>query len=641
MPFRRVLPLLSSLLLVVLFAAALLQAGCAPKLPPEPEWEKEARVLLNQAEDLYSKKQYVQASKVVDTFFTLYPKSRQGDRALRLMGEIRLTQRDFRQALSYYKEIIEKYPSSPFIADAKYKLGLCYFELKEYDLAVANLEDRSKITDPVQLQRIAEMLSTAYMMKKNYPLAVKEYAYLAEKAQNEKQRAGYRDRVREIVDKNLTEDELRTLAAGTRYPSDLAQLRLAALLIEQRNYRDAIKISREFLERFPSHSEKTRGEMLLNEATSKLSAPRYFIGALVPQSGQLAFFGDRVLKGIQLAVHTYNLQNPDNRVDLIVKDTEGSPEKAVSAVEELASQGVVAAIGPIATRDEEAIAPALEKYRIPVIRPAASRTGFSEKSAWIFRNALTIDSQAQAAARYALGLNLKRFVLLYPDEPYGKDLSHLFARELERKAEILASMSYPPETKDFGPYIRKIIEIDLRSRRVPIPEDDAERKNLFSEYTPGFDALYLPGYAERVGLLIPQLAFYNITGIALIGSDNWHTQELIERAGRHADGAVFVDGFFPESSDPAIKTFVDAYRSAYQEYPDILSAQAYDAAMMIFSLLKEHKDTPVAIRDGLLALKDYPGITGTTTFDGNYEAQKQLFLIKVEDGKFTLLRSEK
>ena len=62
-----------------------------------------------------------------------------------------------------------------------------------------------------------------------------------------------------------------------------------------------------------------------------------------------------------------------------------------------------------------------------------------------------------------------------------------------------------------------------------------------------------PGYADRVGLLIPQLAFYNITGVALIGSDNWHTKDLIERAGRHAEGAVFVDGFFPESTDPAVK----------------------------------------------------------------------------------------
>jgi branched-chain amino acid transport system substrate-binding protein len=79
---------------------------------------------------------------------------------------------------------------------------------------------------------------------------------------------------------------------------------------------------------------------------------------------------------------------------------------------------------------------------------------------------------------------------------------------------------------------------------------------------------------------------------------------------------------------------MDAYRSAYQEEPDILSAQAYDAAMMVLSLLKEHKDTPKAIRDGLLALKDYPGISGTITFPGNGEALKKLYIIKIQDGKF-------
>jgi len=54
------------------------------------------------------------------------------------------------------------------------------------------------------------------------------------------------------------------------------------------------------------------------------------------------------------------------------------------------------------------------------------------------------------------------------------------------------------------------MEIDLRSRKIAIPDDDAERKKVFAEYTPGFDCLYLPGHAEKIGLLIPQLAFYNV-----------------------------------------------------------------------------------------------------------------------------------
>jgi branched-chain amino acid transport system substrate-binding protein len=185
------------------------------------------------------------------------------------------------------------------------------------------------------------------------------------------------------------------------------------------------------------------------------------------------------------------------------------------------------------------------------------------------------------------------------------------------------------------------MEIDLRSRRIPIPEDDADRKKLLQDYTPGFDGLYLPGHAEKVGLLIPQLAFYNVKGMTMIGSNAWHTADLIERADRHADGAIFVDGFFPESTDPAISSVIDAYRSAYQEEPDILAAQAYDATMMVLSLLKERKDTPQAIRDGLLATRDYPGISGTVTFPGSGEAQKKLFTIMVQDGKFVLATPDK
>ncbi len=641
MPLRRSCSAIVALLIVLALAAALVPAGCAPGLPPEPEWEKEARVFLEQADAQYAKKQYDQAAQSAQAFLARYPKSRHGDRALHLLGEIRLTQRDYRQALSYYKEIIEKYSSSPYLADTKYKLGRCYFELKEYELAIANLEDRSKLTDPVQLRTASEMLAASYLFKKNYPLALREFIYLADHAQSPKQQAGYRDRVREIVDKNLTADELSRLTSGTAYPADIAQLRLAALLIEQRSYRDAVRVSKEFLERFPAHPERTRAEMLLNEATTKLTAPRYFVTALVPQTGQLAFFGDRIIKGTQLAIHAYNLQDPDNRVELIVKDTEGSAEKAVAGLQDAVGKGIVAGLGPITTREEEAISLPLENIRIPFIKPAASRSGLTVRTSWLFRNALTIDSQAHAASQYALDAKLRRFVLLYPDEPYGKDLSHLFAKDLERKADVLATVSYPPDTKDFGPWIRKIMEIDLRSRKIVIPEDEAERKKLFADYTPGFDAIYLPGYADRVGLLIPQLAFYNITGVALIGSDNWHSKDLIERAGRHADGAVFVDGFYAESTDPAVKAFVDGYRSAYQEEPDILAAQAYDSAMMIFSLLKEHKDTPQAVRDGLLAIKDYPGVTGQTTFAGSQEAQKKLFLIKIEDGKFTLLKTEK
>ncbi len=632
MSFRR-----ASLIALIALLPAVLAVGCAPKAPPEPQWETEARALLDQASGFIAKKQYEAATKTVDAFLLRYPKSRHGDRARYLLAEMRLSLKDYQQALSYYKEIIEKYPASPYIIDARYKLGLCYFEIKEYDLAIANLADRSKITDQSVLKKSAEMLASAYLIKRNYFLAARELAYLASVAQTEKQKTIYRDRVRELVDTQLTEDELRTLAAGADYPADPALLRLTGILIEQRKYREAVNVIREFPVKFPGHPETTRAEMLQADATAKLTAPRYFIGALIPQTGPAAFFGDRVLKGMQLAVHAYNLSDPDNRVEVLIKDTQAAPDKAAAALTELAAQGIVAVVGPLLTKEVEAVAPLLEKMQVPVITPAASGPGVPDLSPWIFRNALTNDSQAHATVQFAIRRNLKRFVIFHPDDPYGRDLARLFTKELGAQAEILAAIAYPPDANDFGPYIRKLIEIDLRSRKITIPEDDQERKKLFLEYAPSFDALYLPGYAERVGLLIPQLAFYNITGLTVIGSNNWHSPDLIERAGRHAEGAVFVDGFFPETTDPALRTIIEAYRSAYQEEPDILAAQAYDAAGMVLNLLKQRKDTPSAVKEGILTTIDYPGISGTTTFAPNGEARKQLFLITVENGKFVPL----
>ncbi|MEK6744161.1 MAG: penicillin-binding protein activator [Nitrospirota bacterium] len=625
---------LSALLLLIALTASL---GCAPALAPEPQWEKDAQALIDHAEARFAKKQYEQAGKAIEGFFTTYPESRHTDRALSLMGEIQLTTRNYKQALNYYTKLIERYPASSLIGEAKYKIGLCYFELKEYGPAVDNLEDRSRIAEPAKLRRISEMLSTAYLEKKNYPAAIKEFVYLTDNAP-EKQRPGYRDRVREIVEKNLVEAELRTLTAGTTYPSDIAHLRLAGLQIEQRNFTDAIKEAKAFLERFPAHPEKTRAELLLAEATAGLTAPRYRLGVLVPQTGPASYFGDRVLKGIQLAVLSYNTKNPENRLELVVKDTEGSTDKAVAGLNELAAKNVVAVIGPLLSREVEALAPLLAKVQLPIFTPTAPGAGLTELSPWIFRNALTNASQAAAAAAYGLKQNLRKFVIFAPEDPYGRDLTRVFTQELARKAEILATITYPPETNDFGPYIRKLIEIDFRSQKIPIPDDDKERKKLFQAYVPTFDALYLPGYAEKVGLLIPQLAFYNITGKPIIGSNNWHTPDLIERAGRHAEGAVIVDGFYPENPDPAVKAVVDAYRSAYQDEPDSLSAQAYDAAAMVLSLLAAKKDTPAAIKEGLLNLKDFPGISGQTSFTGSGESQKKLFLILIEDGKFTLVK---
>src|SRR5208337_4740098 len=152
MPVRHTGSRQSIVLLILFLLMGGLQSGCAPKLAPEQAWEKDARALLDQADLQFARKQYDLATSTVDSFLYRYPTSRYRDRAFYRMGEIRFAQRDYAKAANYFKEVLQEYPASSSIPNAKYRLGQCNFELKEYDLAIANLADRSKITDPDRLR---------------------------------------------------------------------------------------------------------------------------------------------------------------------------------------------------------------------------------------------------------------------------------------------------------------------------------------------------------------------------------------------------------------------------------------------------------------------------------------------------------
>ena len=95
-----------------------------------------------------------------------------------------------------------------------------------------------------------------------------------------------------------------------------------------------------------------------------------------------------------------------------------------------------------------------------------------------------------------------------------------------------------------------------------------------------YDAIFLPGYYDRVGLIAPELAFYNITNVQLLGTDGWNSEELIVIGEHFVDGAIFVDGFFADATVPVVQAFTEQYRSRYQERPTLFAAQGYDTLRM-------------------------------------------------------------
>ena len=76
---------------------------------------------------------------------------------------------------------------------------------------------------------------------------------------------------------------------------------------------------------------------------------------------------------------------------------------------------------------------------------------------------------------------------------------------------------------------------------------------------PGFEALFIPDSAFRVAMIVSQLAYYDITGIRLLGTSGWDSPELLKTDPEHLQGAVFVDGFFPNSFRPEVNAFIESF----------------------------------------------------------------------------------
>jgi ABC-type branched-subunit amino acid transport system substrate-binding protein len=103
------------------------------------------------------------------------------------------------------------------------------------------------------------------------------------------------------------------------------------------------------------------------------------------------------------------------------------------------------------------------------------------------------------------------------------------------------------------------------------------------------------------------------------------------------EGAVFVDGFFADSPAPVVREFVEKFRLHYAKTPDLLAAQAYDSLFILAQAIKAGATTREELREELLKVRDFPGVSGTTSFNDDGNAAKIPFLLAIQNGRIVQL----
>lgn len=613
--------------------AALQQKKAKQEATETVERTIEVRRLLSGARISAERAEFDAAITTLQSLISQFPDSPDLVEAYIMLGNLLIYKEKYRSAIDAFRAILEKYPASEYLSTARYSLALAYLAAKDPSSAVTLFslvpgeEDRKLEIYRKGAEiyfRHADYIEAIDLLLKELPLL------------SDSEAAAVRSLISRTVRARLAEKDLHEVVRHYRkaFPGDQAQIRLIALYQNQGVYYKAEREIKRFSARFPRHPQRKAVQALLAQMREKVKTNRFIIAVFLPLSGRSNYFGTSALNGIQLALQQYLLDAPEVSVGLVIKDTEEEKNRLPLMFEQTLSEyKPIAVVGPLFSREVEQLAKIVEEKQIPLITPGATAANLTHGRNFLFRNALTTTSQSRGMAQYAMStLAQRRFVILYPNERYGEELMRAFSLDVLRLGgEVIDTKEYTQSQNDFGLQLRRIIEADLKLYG---KKELLEGTKKEYRYYPGFDAFYLIGEAQKVGLIMPQIAFYEIDGVALLGNSGWNSKELPELAGKFADGGIFVDGFFIDSPDPAVREFVLIYRRRYQEDPDLFAAQAYDAAKMILNALKKGAYQPRLVRDSLAVIRDFPGVSGRTTFSLEGEAEKKLFLIEVRGGKF-------
>jgi branched-chain amino acid transport system substrate-binding protein len=633
-----------------------LAAGCPATPSPTPPASRqpgdlstfpvEERQAYARADALRTRGQFPQARQALTDFIQRFPSSPLTDDALLALGQITTALGEHRSAQETYEMLLRNFPLSEHASQARLELGISYYQSKDYDRSQAVLR---QLLDPSMSPKYQApayyYLGMIAREQKRYDEAIAAFKRSAEISPEAELARQAQEQISLIVRDDLTLTALEHLASQypAVYPGDLILLQLAQLYREVGNEVDEMAVLQRFTATFPEHPQAQVATERLHDLQALLTTDRTKIGVLLPLSGEGNHYGQSALHGIELALAVWQEQHPDLELSLVIRDSQNASVSASDTLHFLVNDAhVIGVIGPLFSQVATELAPLTEQLKVPLISPYAPDSHFPALSTYAFRSSLTDDFQARFLAQYALqSLNLQRFVVLYADEPYGIALKDLFIEHIiQLQGSVLAAVSYPPDATDFSESIKRLGGVDdetlrdLKAGAEPVPSSRASGAQLLP---PLYDAIFIPGYYDKAGLIAPALVFYNITDVQLLGSDGWNAPEIVGIGERFVEGAIFVDAFFVASPTPLVQEFVARFEVRYHEKPDVLAAQAYDTVWMIAAALQEGAKTRPQLRDGLLHVQNFAGVSGITTIRPDGDAEKIPYVLSIRNGQIVQL----
>lgn len=495
-----------------------------------------------------------------------------------------------------------------------------------------------------------------FEMNGDYMAALSESVNLSVAASTPQEQESFRLKSIEIVEGKLNREQLESVSRNSDFgfARGYALYRLGEIALEERDREQARRYFSSVNEFLPGSDLGARAQEIITQLDSNRSVEAKTVGVVLPLTGKNAAIGQKALRGVELGL---GLNTPGSGFRLAVMDSEGNPDNARRGVERLVKEdNAIAIIGSLLSKTAPAVAAKADELGVPTIG-LSQKSGLTEIGSNVFRNALTSEMQVRYLVRTAMeDYGMKRFAIVYPNDPYGIEYTNLFWDEVLARGGVIASVqSYNPKETDFRAPIQRLVgtyyiegrydEYKARQKHLATLQQGKKRPSRESseeDILPpivDFDAVFVPDSAKAMGQISAFLSFAGVRGVKLLGTNLWNSPGLAKRAGNFVNNLIFVDSYLPSLS--ANSRFVQEYKALYNEDPSLIEIQAYDSALMVRQLVLQGATTREAMTRQLSSLKGFPGALGSLSMNPDREIQRPLMALTVEKGEIVPLKITK
>lgn len=349
------------------------------------------------------------------------------------------------------------------------------------------------------------------------------------------------------------------------------------------------------------------------------------VGAILAVTGPMSFLGGPEARTLEMMVAETNAKGGinGNPIELIVKDSAGNPEKAVSFAKQLIEEDkVLAIIGPSSSGETMNIKKIAEDGKTPLLSCAAAEVIVDPVASYVFKTPQKDSDAVKMIYKEMNKLGLTGIAVLADNTGFGKaGAEQLVKIAPDFGISIVENEVYDKAATDLSAVVAKIKankDVQAVVNWSVVPAQSIVAKNI-----------------RQAGW-----------GVPIFQSHGFGNIKFVEAAGAAAEGIIFPAGRLLIAADlPAdhpqkalLVKYTKDYEEKYKgEIVSTFGGHAYDALVILEAAVKTAGNDRAKVRAAIEGLQNLPGTAGIFSFsptDHGGLTIDAFQMLTVKNGKF-------